>query len=106
MHRIPSLALCITLVWTLLAGVAHAQTTWYVDDDGDVGGGCTSWGDACPELQTALSLANPNDQIWVAVGTYKPDYDVIDGQHTGDRAATFRLISGVGIYGGHSRLSR
>ncbi len=84
----------------MTASAAQAQTTWYVNDDSDAGNGCTSWLDACPELQTALSLANAGDQIWVAEGTYKPDYDVNTGQHTGNRQTSFHLISGVALYGG------
>ncbi len=84
----------------IAASAAQAQTTWYVNDDGDAGNGCTSWLDACPELQTALSLAGDGDQIWLAEGTYRPDYDVNIGQHTGDREASFHLISGVALYGG------
>lgn len=84
----------------LAAGSAEAQTTWYVDDDGDPGNGCTSWADACPELQTALGLAVAGDDIWVATGSYTPDYDVEAGQHTGDREATFDLIRGVTLNGG------
>ncbi len=84
----------------IAASAAQAQTTWYVNDDGDAGNGCTTWLDACPELQTALSLANAGDQIWVAEGTYRPDYDTKTGQHTGDREASFHLISSVALYGG------
>ena len=43
---------------------AQAQNTWYVDDDGAGGNGCTTWADSCPELQTALVLANSGDKIW------------------------------------------
>lgn len=85
---------------SVLSATADAQTTLYVDNDGVPANGCTSWADACPELQTALSLAADGDQIWVAVGTYTADYDVGEGTHTGDREATFQLISGVAIYGG------
>ncbi len=84
----------------LTAASARAQTIWYVDDDGHAKNGCTSWDDACPELQMAMSLATDGHQVWVAVGTYKPDYDIAIGKHTGDRAATFNLIGGVTIYGG------
>ena len=84
----------------LITASARAQTVLYVDDDGGSKNGCTSWADACPELQTALSLAGPGDQIWVAVGIYRPDYDIKTGQHTGNREASFQLISGVAIYGG------
>lgn len=51
-------------------------------------------------MQTALSLADPGDQIWAAIGTYKPDYDVNTGQHTGDREASFHLVNSVALYGG------
>jgi hypothetical protein len=72
---------------------AHAQTTWYVDDDGAPTNGCTSWIDACPDLQTALGLAVGGDEIWVATGTYKPTPGT-------SRTATFQLITGVALYGG------
>ena len=57
-------------------------------EDGD----CSSWDDAC-DLQTALSLAEAGDQVWVAAGTYKPTTDT-------DHLATFHLESGVEIFGG------
>ncbi len=88
--------LCIFLV----SASANAQTVWHVNDDGDPENGCTSWEDACRELQTALSLAAAGNQIWVAEGTYRPDYDVKVGQHTGNREASFQLINAVGVYGG------
>ncbi len=75
-------------------GSAGAQTTWYVNDDAGPPNGCTSWVDACPDLQTALSLANSGDQIWVAAGTYTP------AGPAGERTATFQLESGVALYGG------
>ncbi|MHC4991442.1 MAG: choice-of-anchor Q domain-containing protein [Planctomycetota bacterium] len=76
------------------AALVQGSTTWYVDDDGDPANGCTSWDDACPDLQTALGFAAPGDEIWVASGTYTPDAG------TGDRAASFELISGLAILGG------
>ncbi len=81
----------------IAASAAQAQITWYVNDDGDAGNGCTSWLDACPELQTALSLAGDGDQIWVAAGVYVPS-EVDYPEYL--RSATFELISGVEIYGG------
>jgi len=55
-------------------------------------GGCGSWGDAC-ELQTALGLAEPDDQVWVKQGLYTPS-------GSGDETASFNLESGVALYGG------
>ena len=83
--------------WEQLAEVPiniGGVTIWYVDQCGPPPGGCTSWSDACPDLQTALSLASAGDQIWVAAGTYKPDSGLPDLD------ATFHLISAVAIYGG------
>ncbi len=47
----------------------------------------------------------PNDEVWVANGTYYPDggYEPSGGSHTHgsqDRASSFNLIDDVGIYGG------
>ncbi len=55
-----------------------------------------SWNNAYTDLQAALALANASSakEIWVAAGTYKPT------SSTTDRGATFRLTSGVKIYGG------
>lgn len=55
-------------------------------------GNCSSWQNAC-DLQTALMLSQPGDEIWVASGTYKPTT-------TNDRSISFNMKSGVAIYGG------
>jgi len=65
--------------------------TWYVKSDG-TSTSCDSWENACSDLQIALSLATPGDQVWVAEGMYKPD--------NSDLNATFQLESEVEIYGG------
>lgn len=62
-------------------------------DDSTPGNGCTSWGDACLNLQAALGLAVGGDQIWVATRTYKAEAG-------SDRTATFQLITGLGVHGG------
>jgi hypothetical protein len=53
----------------------------------------TSWADAYSDLQEALAVAAPGNDIWVAAGTYLPSA-------TSARDATFQLKSGVGLYGG------
>jgi phosphodiesterase/alkaline phosphatase D-like protein len=60
----------------------------YVTPDGI--GDCTTWGNSC-SLQTALSVATSGNDIWVKAGTYKPGIS---------RSATFKLVAGVGLYGG------
>jgi len=53
-----------------------------------------SWGTAFSDLQDALSVAQPDTEIWVAAGTYTPD------RGTGARQASFRLKNGVRLFGG------
>lgn len=52
-----------------------------------------SWQDAYTDLQVALSRAGAGDELWIAAGRYCPSA-------SGDRTASFRLKSGVEIYGG------
>ena len=57
------------------------------------GGNGASWSQALPDLQRALAVAAAGDEIWVAAGTYLPT-------GSGDRTASFRIPSGVAVYGG------
>lgn len=72
--------------------VARAAATIYVEPGGLTTGSCNNWGTAC-ELQYALSIAIPGDEIWVQQGTYKPTTGT-------DRNETFVLIDDVTLYGG------
>jgi len=78
-----------------------------VDDDANVANYGSSWTDAYPCLQDALTVAQPGDEIRVAQGIYKPDREVVTGRNarivsSGDRTATFQLINGVAIKGGYA----
>ena len=53
----------------------------------------TSWTNAYTDLQSALSIAFINDDIWVAAGTYKPT-------QTATRTISFVMKNGVDIFGG------
>jgi uncharacterized repeat protein (TIGR02543 family) len=89
------------LFWLLLlsqAAYGQSQTVtttlWYVKADAAGSNDGSSWADAFTDLQEALAAAQPNDEIWVAAGLYKPTADDTD------REATFHLLDGVAIYGG------
>lgn len=66
----------------------------YVDQSANQANDGTSWADAYVDLQDALISASLGDQIWVAVGTYRP------GPPAGPRTATFQLANELEIYGG------
>jgi len=66
---------------------------YYVKPATNGAGNCASWKNAC-RLQTALNMVTSGDEIWVKKGKHKPTSD------TGDRTATFQLVSGVEVYGG------
>jgi hypothetical protein len=57
----------------------------------------SNWTDAFTSLQTALSFAQVNSEIWVARGTYKPIAKVNGNT---DRHKTFLMKKGVSMYGG------
>jgi uncharacterized repeat protein (TIGR01451 family) len=65
----------------------------------------TSWQWPYKYLQDALDDASSSsicEEIWVAQGIYNPDADSSHPGGTGDREATFQLISGVTIKGGYA----
>jgi Concanavalin A-like lectin/glucanases superfamily/Right handed beta helix region len=65
--------------------------TIYVDDSAAGANSGTNWTDAYTDLQLALSVAVPDDQIHVAQGTYKPGTE---------RTDSFQMKNQVAIYGG------
>ena len=92
-------------VWIMLAGAAGLQAAVvYVKAGAPEGGDGQSWATAYKYLQDALTAARNSGgtitEIWVAAGTYQPDRDAAEALGTGDRTATFSLISGVALRGG------
>ena len=77
------------VVWIAVLNL-HA-TTIYVRQ-GSSGAG-NSWADAAGDLNAALFIAQPGDQVWVARGTYYPT-------NQKDRKIAFTIPSGVKVYGG------
>ncbi|NQV35198.1 MAG: hypothetical protein HQ515_21065, partial [Phycisphaeraceae bacterium] len=84
---------CVGLIGTSSAQTNDPQIVLYVKADASGAGDGTSWADAYTDLQDALAVVVPDDQIWVAAGTYTPSGLAL-------RTATFQLITGVSIYGG------
>ena len=80
----------------------------FVDDTASSGGDGASWATAYPFLQDALAFAsNPDNgvtEIHVGQGLYVPDRDEATPGGTGDREATFQLVSGVALMGGYAGL--
>jgi len=79
------------LGWALLGSI-HAQIYVNANSTANAAAG-TTWSDAYPDLQQALSIAEEGDSIFVATGEYKP--------HVTDRMISFTLPSGVALLGGY-----
>ncbi|MCP4123312.1 MAG: hypothetical protein GY751_16285 [Bacteroidetes bacterium] len=75
---------------------AYAYTL-YVKDDAAGNNDGSSWINAYTSLQTALENVSGGDEVWVAKGTYKPNYKT---EPDDLRTSTFQLKNGVVIYGG------
>jgi hypothetical protein len=80
----PTITSTSTLVPTAVPAVLYVKPIGVGSKD------CSDWENACI-LQFALTNANSGDEIWVAAGKYTPGDQITD---------TFKLKSGVGIYGG------
>ncbi len=88
-----SLSLLTLAAALLLSTPATAQRVLFVDADATGTADGSSWADAFPDLQQALAVVQPGDEVWVTEGTYRPAPTV-------DRDASFALVSGTAIYGG------
>lgn len=75
-----------------------ASRMWYVDAAAKGSKSGASWASAMVCLQDALKASGPGDSILVAEGLYWPDLGGNSRQK--DRAAAFRLKTGVSVYGG------
>jgi len=77
---------------------AHADV-WHVDDSATTGlGNGLSWADAFVDLQLALSIAAPGDEIRIAQGVYRP------AAPNGVRTTSFEMRPGVHHQGGFAGL--
>jgi predicted outer membrane repeat protein len=72
-----------------------SEAVLYVDIDADGNNDGSSWEDAYTDLQSALEIAEADDEIWVAEGTYYPTSD-------DDREIYFQMVEDVDVYGGFS----
>jgi hypothetical protein len=94
---------CLLSVFLLTVAGAAAARPIYVDVDAVGTDDGSSWDDAYNYLQDALADANSNpdpNEIWVAEGTYTPDSNSLGA--TGNRSASFQLISHVAVIGGYA----
>jgi hypothetical protein len=93
---------------SVVALAGPAGPVRYVDDDGAPGGDGLTWDTAYAFLQDALAEAGlPGSdilEIRVAQGTYAPDRNAAEPDGSGDRLATFQLLSGVSMLGGYAGL--
>ncbi len=88
--RYPMLMLLL-LFTSITRGQIYVDHTATGSNDG------SSWNDAYTELSTALDNYNPNDEIWVAQGSYLPQQP---SAWVGTPKRTFYLYQAVALYGG------
>jgi len=97
--------LAISIISIVVACPDSIARIIYVDHDANGLNDGSSWENAYTFLQDGLSYArsDPNaDEVRVAQGTYKPDANSADPNGSGDRYATFELISGASLIGGYA----
>lgn len=100
----PATWLMVLIFLITVASTVSAAEIIYVDIDAPPNGDGTSWTVAFKYLQDALAVADINDEIRVAEGTYIPDRSSVTPGGSGDREAVFYLDDGVSIMGGYAGL--
>ena len=86
----------------LLASITlKAQVIRYVKPTASGTADGTSWADASDNIQTMLNTSSPNDEVWVAAGTYRPDtYPPGCDSCFSSRFLTFFIPQGISLIGG------
>jgi hypothetical protein len=88
-----------TISTSLTAGTNVLPVTrLYVNQNASGNNNGTSWVNAYTKLQDALTATVCQAEIWVAKGTYYPDEGT--GFTNNDRTSSFKMKSGVALYGG------
>ena len=83
-------ALMLAFTWATQNALANII---YVKHDASGANTGANWSDAFTDLQSALTAAISDDEIWVTAGTYKPTSGL-------NRSMSFVMKEGVDIYGG------
>ncbi len=94
-HNLTKMRRLTSLLALIVLSFAHPATAAIVYVN-HTGGGVpigTSWTNPFTDLTTALSNAQPGDEIWVAAGVYKPTSGT-------DRDISFEVSADIRIYGG------
>lgn len=84
----------LTVFLLALCATTHA-TRYHVNVAATGAGTGLNWDNAFTDLQEALSIVVPGDEIWVAAGQYKPTSGTT-------RTISFALRNGVDVYGSFS----
>ncbi|NCF98035.1 MAG: hypothetical protein GWP39_00810 [Planctomycetia bacterium] len=98
MGHIASLVMICLIISMFMTPRINGQGVTYHVDSSASGNSGLSWGDAFGDLQQALLVALPGDEIFVAGGLYAADQG--GGQVSGNTTSQFVIPGGVSILGG------
>lgn len=87
----------ILLALFLLFSTSASAVRYHVNASATGNGTGLTWANAYTDLQAALSVVIPGDEIWVAAGQYKPTSGT-------SRTIAFTLRNGVNVFGGFSSI--
>jgi|GEM_PF-641297 len=92
----------IVLLLVTFYSLCNAQSTRYVRAEAAGNGTGNNWDNASGDLQAMINASVSGDQIFVEVGTYKPNRraDDVNTIIESDRNNAFVLKAGVSVYGG------
>lgn len=98
---INSIRVFILLLLLASSNTSSNATIRYVKTTAAGSGTGTSWTNASTDLQGIINASSSGDEVWVASGVYLPTLDPSGNSSPSDpRDKTFRLKSGVNMYGG------